>query len=322
MGKDAPLYVGIDLGGTTITSGILTSEGEIVDWENYPTLSRRGPAAVIGEMAERVGAMLDKNKIGIGRVERAGIASPGPLDFESGRIVETPNLKWKDVPIRDMLAEKLSLPVVLEGDAIAATYGEWWTGAARPYEDMVGLTLGTGVGGGVIIGNKVLHGFKGLAGHIGHMSIKVDGRICGCGNPGCLEAYASATAIRDRAREAIRAGAQSSLSDNLEHFDSRAVYDAALQGDALAQRIFDRTGFYLALGINNIFNILNPQAVVVMGSVANSWDLLQPATCKYLAQLAFPGIAEETVVLRGKLGDLAGLVGAAGRARGGNRDAH
>ncbi|HSR70674.1 MAG TPA: ROK family protein [Acidobacteriota bacterium] len=322
MVSDSPLYLGIDLGGTTITSGLLDSSGNILTWENYPTRGQRGPQGVIAEMARRVLAMLEQNDIAPSQVERVGIASPGPLDFSSGRIVETPNLKWEDVPLRDMLSERLDLPVVLEGDAIAATYGEWWTGAARPYEDVVGLTLGTGVGGGVIIGNRVLHGFRGLAGHIGHMSIKVDGRLCGCGNPGCLEAYASATAIRQRTREAIEAGAESVLAQQLEHLDSRAVYQAAQEGDELARRIFDKTGYYLAVGINNIFNILNPQAVVIMGSVANAWDLLQPAMEKYLKDLAFSGIAQETKVLRGTLGDLAGLVGAAGRARGGQRDAH
>ena len=310
-----PNYLGIDLGGTTTTLGLVGCRGQVLAWEAFATRAGRGPEATVEEIVQRAGRLADREGIEWARIAAAGIGSPGPLDLKEGKIIKTPHLKWSDVPLRSMLEQRLSKRVVLEGDAIAATYGEWWVGAAQPYHDVVGLTLGTGVGGGIILNDRIQHGFRGLAGHIGHMVIQDQGRLCGCGNQGCLESLASATAIADRTRLGLAQPNDSILAQYDGELDSRQVFEAARQGDALALSIFEETSYFLAVAINNLFNILNPQAVVLMGAVANAQELLIQPIRRHLKEMAFPGIAEASAVLLGKLGELAGAIGAAGCAR-------
>lgn len=308
-------YAGIDLGGTSIKVGLLNEAGKVLAWESFPTGVERGPAAIIGEMAERTRELAEKNGISFQNVVRVGVGSPGPLDLETGTVVFTPNLKWTNVPLRDMLAKRLRKKVIVDNDAVSATFGEWWQGAGKPYRDVVGLTLGTGVGGGIVLDGRIHHGFQGIGGHIGHMAIVAGGRPCGCGNRGCLEAYASATAIAARAEEALKGHADSILHPVEKPLTSKKVFEAAQKGDALALRIFDETAWYLATGINNVLNILNPEAVVIGGAVANAGEVLFEPLREHLKEMAFPRVYEETQIQKATLGELAGLIGAAGIAR-------
>jgi glucokinase len=306
------ICVGIDLGGTSVQVGLVTLEGKLVVCEQFPTLVERGHEAIIDEMAQRAVQLWEKEGFSADSIRGVGVGSPGPLDPETGIVLVTPNLKWENVPLKAMLVDRLSMQVAVDNDAVSATFGEWWVGAGKPYRDVVGLTLGTGVGGGIVLNGHIHHGFQGIGGHIGHMVIKAEGRLCPCGNKGCLEAYASGTAIAERTHEAL-AGDEATVLRRLDQpLTARTVYEAALKGDPLAHRIFDRTAFYLAVGINNILNILNPQAVVIMGAVANAGELLFHPLLSHLEKMAFARIYQETQILQGRLGEKAGVVGAAG----------
>ncbi len=311
---DSRLYLGVDLGGTSITVGLVDEAGKVLDWINFPTLAERGHQPIIQEIAQRAKELCRKEAGHYEMVAGVGVGSPGPLDLKTGTVIFTPNLKWKNVPLRDMLSALLDKPVVVDGDAVAATYGEWWAGAGQPYRDMVGITLGTGVGGGIVLDGRVHHGFLGVGGHLGHMIIVTNGRPCTCGANGCLEAYASATAIVDRSREALCRHPASILRRSEGGLTSKMIFEAAQRGDQFAQRIFDETGFFLAVGINNLLNILNPEAVIILGSVAKAGDTLFRPLKTHLKSIAFPHVFEETRILRGTLDQFSGVIGAAGLA--------
>jgi glucokinase len=313
--KKQPIYLGIDLGGTAFKVALFTETGELVASQTQPTLSERGPEDIMDRMAGLAIAMWEKEGYAKEEVLEAGIGSPGPLDLKAGTVVFTPNLGWKNVRLRDMMAERLGLPVTIDNDAVAATAGEFWVGAGRPYSDVLGITLGTGVGGGLIINGKIYHGAQDIAGHVGHMIIQMGGRQCGCGNRGCLETYASARGIVATATEASQQNPDSLLRSIKPPLTSRKVYEAAIQGDAAALQVFDDTARYLAAGINSAMNLVNPQAVIIMGAVANAGETLLAPLREHLGKMAFSQVFEGTKILRGTLGDLAGAVGAAGFAK-------
>ncbi len=314
MSKE-PVYVGIDLGATSFTVGLVTGEGELLASSNSPTLVDRGPVDIIDRMAAETIRLWEQNGYTRDEILEIGIGSPGPLDLKTGIVVTTPNLKWTNVPLRDMLAERLGKQVTLDNDGVSATFGEFWVGAGKPYDDVMGITLGTGVGGGLILGGRIHHGFQGIAGHIGHLVIEVNGRKCGCGNKGCLEAYASATGIVARTRDALIEDRSSSMHQ-LNPLTAKRIFEAAKSGDALALRIWDETGLYLAAGISSVMSLLNPEAIIILGSVANAGDILLNPINKYLKGMVLTSkLFEETAVARGTLGGFAGTVGAAGFAR-------
>ena len=314
MSKE-PVYIGIDLGGTSFTVGLVTAEGQLLASRNSPTLIERGPVDIIDRMAAETVRFWEDSGYQRDEILEVGIGSPGPLDLKTGVVLTTPNLKWTNVPLRDMLAERLQKQVTLDNDAVSATFGEFWVGAGKPYDDVVGITLGTGVGGGLILGGRIHHGFLGIAGHIGHMVIEVGGRQCGCGNKGCLEAYASATAIVARTRDALSRD-QSSRLHQVVPLTSKRVFEAAKVGDPLALQIWDETGLYLAAAISSVMNFVNPEAIILLGAVANAGEILLNPIKKYLKEMALTAqLLEETQVVKGTLGELAGAVGAAGFAR-------
>lgn len=313
--EEKQIYAGIDLGGTSITVGIIDDDGNTLVSDNFPTEAPSGPVAIIGRIAERTKRLGAQQGLSFEEVVAVGVGSPGPLDLATGTVILTPNLKWENVPLRDMLAERLGKPVVVRGDAVAATFGEWWAGAGKPYQDVVGLTLGTGVGGGIVLAGRLHEGFRGIGGHIGHMIIVAGGRRCGCGNLGCLEAYASATGIVGRTQEALAKEPDSMLHGFEKPLTAKKIFEAAQEGDKLALHIFKETAWYLAVAINSILNVLNPEAVILMGAVANAGELLFRPLRDHVKDMAFPGIYESTKILKGELGVLAGVVGAAGIAK-------
>ncbi|RPI28342.1 MAG: ROK family protein [Acidobacteria bacterium] len=309
-----PVYVGIDLGGTTFTIGLVRPDGQLVASANFETAIERGHEDIIDRMAQETVRVWERHGYSRDDILEVGVGSPGPLDLKTGTVITTPNLKWVNVPLRDMMSERLKLPVTIDNDAVSATFGEFWVGAGKPYNDVVGITLGTGVGGGIILGGRILHGAQDIAGHVGHMIIQLDGRQCGCGNLGCLETYASATGIVASTVEALKTG-RPSLLHSVTPLTSKRVWEAAVKGDSLALEIFDRTGYYLAAGINSVLNVINPEAVILMGAVANAGDILMNPVKQYLKKMSFPRVYEETRILRGTLGDQAGVIGAAGFAK-------
>lgn len=318
--------VGVDIGGTNLRVGRVALEGgappaRIRRWSTRPAL---GPDRVL----DRIVAMIRESVAEVGRDSVAGIGlgAPGPLDTESGVVAETPNLGWRDFPLRDLVAEACGLPATLDNDANCFTYGEWWMGAGRGCGHLVGITLGTGIGGGVVIDGEIQHGASGGAGEVGHMSVDFRGRPCACGARGCVEAYASGPAIASRAAEAIKDTGGSILASlvdgDLDAVTSETVSEAAAAGDRHAGEILRDTADVLAAAVANVIHLFNPEAVVIGGGVANAGEQLLRPLRHAVGRRVFGTHMRACRILRGELGDAAGVIGAAGvfgRAHPGHR---
>ncbi|HMA25660.1 MAG TPA: ROK family protein, partial [Gemmatimonadaceae bacterium] len=238
-----------------------------------------------------------------------------PLDRDKGIVIVAPNLGWRNFPLRDRIGERLNLPATLDNDANCATVGEWWQGAARGGTNVIGITIGTGIGGGLILDGKLFHGSSDVAGEIGHTTIDLNGRHCKCGNYGCLEAYASGPAIATRAREVLVREETASLlpsivGGHLESITAETVYKAAQQGDAVASEIVRDTARYLGVGIANLLNTINADVVVVAGGVTAAGDALFVPLRAEVRRRAFRPAVDATRIVAGELPGTAGVVGA------------
>ncbi len=306
--------VGIDVGGTNVVVGTVAEDGsEILGLVSEPTLPEQGPDAVVARIAKLARASLAAAK---GReIAGAGIGSPGPLDTKTGVVLLTPNLGWTNMPLRDRIAGELRLPATLDNDANCAIFGEWWRGAARGADHVVGLTIGTGIGGGIVLHGEIYHGASDVAGELGHMTIDSTGRRCKCGNYGCLEAYASGPAIAARAVEGVEAGAQTSLPDyvggDLSRITAQVVYEAAHDGDEYAREVVMDTAKVLGAGVANIINIFNPEVVVICGGVTLAGDKLFVPLRSEVKRLAFKPAVDVCRIVPGELTGTAGVYGAA-----------
>jgi glucokinase len=312
--------IGVDLGGTNIVAGALTLDGtKHLAMRSIPTNSSAGDEAVAERIVALVeGVFLDAiSETGATRQDFVGIGvgAPGPLDRERGMVLVAPNLGWKDFPLRDRIHERLRLPTTLDNDANCATFGEWWQGAARGGRNVIGLTIGTGIGGGLIIEGVLFHGASDMAGEIGHTTIDLNGRHCKCGNYGCLEAYASGPAIATRAREVLVREESASMMPSmvggkLDTITAQTVYDAAKAEDQVANEIVRDTARYLGAGIANLLNTFNPDTVVVAGGVTAAGDaLFQPLRAEVRRRAFMPAVRAVRIV-SGTLPGSAGVVGA------------
>ena len=310
--------IGIDIGGTNLVVGGVAEDGSrVVGDVKQPTDSARGPNAVINDVVTMARqAIAEVRRVDdAAEIVGAGAGAPGPLDRRKGVIFVAPNLGWVNFPLRERIQQALNIPVAIENDANCAVLAECWIGAARTGKYVIGLTLGTGIGGGIVIGGKLYHGASDAAGEFGHMTIQQNGRPCGCGNHGCIEAYASARAIAKRAVERIEAGEVSELTamsnGDLSRVTSRMVYDAARHGDPLAQDVADRTAEYLGAAIANLLNIFNPDIVVILGGVSHAGEALLEPLRREVASRAFKPAVDACHIVAGQLGGLAGVYGAA-----------
>ncbi|HEY0025464.1 MAG TPA: ROK family protein [Longimicrobium sp.] len=312
--------VGVDLGGTNIVVGLVPIEGgEVLGFRTVPTESVRGAKFVVDRIVSLVEAAITEVTAAQGTSRAAvagvGIGSPGPLDRKTGTVINTPNLGWRNFPLRDLVANQVKLPCALDNDANCATYGEWWLGAGRGVSSLVGLTLGTGIGGGIVLDGQIYHGCSDVAGEIGHMTIDSNGRKCKCGNYGCLEQYASGPAIALRAAEGIEAGAETSLVEmvdgKLEDITAATVYEATVQGDPYAAEVMKDTARFLGAGVASIINILNPEMVVIAGGVTRAGDTLFEPLRAEVRRRAFRSAQECCKIVPAELPGTAGVVGAA-----------
>jgi glucokinase len=307
--------VGIDLGGTSVAVGLVTPAGGLLECGEFPTEAGRGPEHVVQNIGRRVRSIAKSSDVPI---SLAGIGAPGPLDTATGMIVEMPNLGWRNLPLREMLHRELGFPVFLENDANAAAYGEFWVGAGAGSRCLVGLTLGTGVGGGIVIGGEVFRGVSDAAAEFGHMIVEIGGRRCGCGKSGCLEQYASAAAVARRAAELVAAGGSSLLADltggDVSLVTSEMVCRAAGEGDCLAGRVIAEAVSTLAVAVSNIVNALNPDTVVIGGGLAGAGDLLFGPLRAQVADLTFEVQCRAMHIVPTALGRCAGVIGSAGLA--------
>jgi glucokinase len=310
--------LGIDIGGTNLVVGSVSEDGSrIVATASEPTHAEAGAKDVLERLvglAERAIAATRKELPGA-EILGVGVGAPGPLDTKRGIVLLTPNLGWVNLPLRQIIHDRLGLPAALDNDANCAVLGEWWVGAARGARHAIGITIGTGIGGGLILDGKLYHGASDVAGEIGHTTIDTEGRRCKCGNYGCLEAYASGPNIALRAVEEIEAGAVSRLPSlvggDLSKVTAQTVYQAAQDGDDLALEVVNDTARFLGVGIGNLLNVFNPEAVVVCGGVTLAGDHLFVPLRREVARRAFKPAVSACRIVPGELAGTAGVYGAA-----------
>jgi glucokinase len=310
--------IGIDLGGTNLRTAIVDREGLIVARSDQPTLANRGPDAVIADIVASVDALIGGANVDRGSVAGVGLCTPGPLDLREGRIIHAANLPgWTNVPIRDALKERLHLLVALENDGNAAAFGEFRAGAGRGCDPLVMLTLGTGVGAGVVLDGRILHGHFDNAAELGHMVVVVDGLPCPCGQRGCLERYASADAVVRRVLDADqnrdrRGAVNPSRERERPDLTLRAedIAQASVAGDPLCRRVWDEACLYLAVACVNIQHAFDPQRIILGGGLANAGDFLLDAVRIRFGERTWTLHDDAPEIVLAQLGPDAGVIGA------------
>ncbi len=315
----APFYLGIDLGGTNIKSGVVDDLGRPLSSVSMPTQAHEGPRVGLDNIERAGRAAVERSGLGWDRIDGVGLGSPGTMDIQAGLLLDPPNLPgWINFPIRDELASRLQKQTVLQNDANAAAYGEYWAGAAQGTRSLVLLTLGTGIGCGIVEDGDIVEGRHSHGGECGHIIIQMDGgRVCSCGKVGHLEAYASATALVKRAHEALESEASPLLRKALAegNLTSEEVSIAAAAGDPLARRLMTETARYLAVGATCLMHTIDPDVVLFSGGMIAAGPTFLDEIRGFIKVLAFPIPARETRIAYAELGGDAGFIGAAGCAR-------
>jgi len=309
---DSPGFVlAFDLGGTHLRAALIDEDGAIHSGVKHQTPVTTTANEVVNALV--AAARESESRLPPGQLIRAvSVAVPGSVNAASGVVVQAPNLSSLDgFQLATALTSELGLAATVENDANAAAVGEMWRGAARGFRTIVCLTLGTGVGGGIILDGKLWRGVNNSAGEIGHTCVEPFSDVaCTCGSRGCLERFASATGIVRMTRE-TQSRFPNSVWQSGDQFTSADVYQAGVQGDALALEVMQRVGFYLGVALANLVNLLNPEMIVIGGGVANGWNLFAEEMKKQVAERAFPVPAAQVRIVRAECGDDAGLLGAA-----------
>ncbi|SNX53846.1 ROK family glucokinase [Thermoanaerobacterium sp. RBIITD] len=308
------LVCGIDLGGTKINTGIVDDNGKILYSVKVPTEAKNGPDHVINRIKESINDVLKKSSLKIDQISGIGIGSPGPLDSEKGIVEYPPNLPgWVNIPLVDILHKEFDTNIKLNNDANVAALAEYLFGAGKGIDDMVYITVSTGIGGGAIIGGKLYNGANSNAAEIGHHSINFDGpRWCNCGNPGCLESYASGTSLVKFAKKAIESGRDTILKNiPMDEIKAENIFEAAKSGDKLSIELIDAEAFYLGIGIVNIMAFYNPKRIIIGGGLSSQWDVLYDKMMKTVEERALKPNREICDVVKAELGGNVGLMGAA-----------
>jgi glucokinase len=308
------IYVGVDIGGTNIKVGLCDEQGNLIQTYEGPTDAEQGPDTVLDRIAEYVKAIVGQSSYDWEQVAGVGIGIAGFMDIPEGFVKLSPNFPgFRNVPVKRTLEAKLGRTVKIDNDANVAALGEAWGGAGRGFQHIVAYTLGTGVGGGIVIGGKIHQGATGMAGELGHMAIvpDIEAIKCGCGQMGCLETVSSATGIVRMAKEAVERGEITSLS-GIERLEAKDVFDAAKVGDEVAMRIVNRAAYYLGRSMAAVAVVVNPKRFVVGGGVAKAGDILFEPIRETFRKYT-PEVAQEGVdIVPATLGNNAGVVGAAG----------
>jgi len=313
------IFIGIDLGGTNIKVGCFDEQLRLIRKNSAPTDAKVAPEVVVDRIGRLIEELLAEEGLPPDSIAAAGIGAPGPARLADGIIIASPNLPlFKNVPLRDMVSNRLGVPVVLENDANAACWGEFVLGAGSDINDMVFFTLGTGIGGGIITDGRLLHGCADNGAELGHIIIYPGGRRCGCGQRGCIEAYASAESTAKRATEAIEAGAESTLKELLQtkgRITSKDVYEHLAAGDKLAKEITDGTAEALALACVNMLHITEPRRIVFAGGMIAAGQVLLNKIKEYFDEFIWSLKKETVEIAFATLGEDAGIIGAAALAK-------
>ncbi len=315
----AEVLLGIDLGGTLVKSALVSRDKKILSKDTRPTHAHEGLDAVLDVMVESAETVLEKSGHTRKDILAACVGSPGPGNPRTGVIFSAANLPgWKDVPLAKLMTERLGLPCFVENDANLACYGEYWLGAGQGTQNMCLLTLGTGVGGGIIISGQLLRGIDGTAAEIGHMIVERDGRQCGCGARGCLEAYGSVTGMLRTAAEGMADGRKTILTDRCagdpDVLTGEMISEVAAAGDEFATWVLQETGAWLGVGIAGLINLFNPEKIVLAGGMINAGPVLLNAIRMRAHHDAFDVPANRAEIVTAALEGDSGVLGAAGVA--------
>lgn len=313
------IAVGIDIGGTNTKFVLVSENGEVLSSSKKPTPSRaeesteKIESTLINNLKEFLDSGTSKTALEGKSITGIGIGAAGLIDRKHGKIIQSPNIApISDVPLRAIFEKEFSLPVVLENDANTYAYGEKWIGVGKDFDNFVVITLGTGLGCGLIYKGALYEGPM----EVGHMSVVPSGRYCTCGSYGCLESYASGRAIVDRAITSLEKGTESLLSQccdgNIYKITPEIVYQSALDGDSLSREVIREAGQFLGIGIANLLNILGIEAVIIGGGLIGAWDMFIEELKKEASRRAFKSLSAELKILKSTLSKDAGAIGAAG----------
>lgn len=306
--------VGIDLGGTKISGAVSDKDGNILYMKTIDTLASEGSDNVVARIIWLINHVLSEHNVCKEDVIGIGIASPGPLNSEEGIIIETPNLPFKNFPLKNTVEKATGIKTFIDNDANAAALGESLFGAGKEVENLIYITVSTGIGGGIIINKKLYRGKTGNAGELGHMTVEPNGPRCNCGNYGCLEVMASGTAIARVARERLKHSENLNDKDSLlfscEKISAKEVFECAFKGDKLALEVVDYTSNYLGIGIASLINIFDPDMIVIGGGVSKVGDILFSRLRKIAVERSFKIMSSTVKIVPASLGTDAGLVGA------------
>ncbi len=313
------VVIGMDLGGTNIKTALVSTEKKVIAKDSRPSNAEKGPEGVMDAMESAVTDLLQESKVSRSNVIACGIGAPGPMNWQTGVVYSPPNLLgWENVPLAQLMHQRLNIPCYVDNDANVACYGEYWLGAGQGTESMSVLTLGTGVGGGMVVFGQLMRGIDGTAAELGHIKVQRDGRMCGCGCKGCLEAYASVSGMIRTAVDAIGDYPDSSLykkyNDKLDELTGKAISDAAKKGDAFAKWVFEETATWLGLGIASLINLQNPERIVLCGGMIDAGDVLFEPVIRIAKANAFSVPAKRCEIVPAGLGSDSGVIGAAGCA--------
>lgn len=309
------VYIGIDVGGTGVQVGVVDEQGHILAKESFPTGVGRPYQEMIRDMADCTRAAVAKAGLSVEDIQSVGVGIPGIADAKTGNVIFCTNLGWRDIPLRDTFQQYLNKPVHIDNDATVAGLAESVAGVSAGTDSSVFMTLGTGVGGGIVIHGKVWSGFHGVGSEIGHMILELDGEPCTCGNRGCLERYCSATAIIRMARELVAVHPDSMVlsmaQGDPEKINAKIVFDAAREGDPIGTKVFRRYVRYLSQAIASIMQFLDPEVIVLGGGVSKAGAFLLDAVRQEVPKyLLFKGMPHARIELA-QLGADAGIIGAA-----------
>ncbi len=312
------LFIGVDLGGTNLRAGIVDVENSrVLALHSIPTLAREGHDTVMARMADLIRSIVSSVGLRLSAIQAVGIGVPGMLDLEHGRVVFLPNLpgEWRQVPLQASLANAVGLPVFLLNDARAITYGEWRFGAGRGVDTMACFTIGTGVGGGLVINGQLHMGIGGTAGELGHQTIDPHGPRCGCGNRGCLETLASGRAIAAQGAKAVMQGRTTAIGHlvdyDLNRITPQVIFEAALQGDEVAREIYEQAGVWLGIAVANVLVSVGPRKVIIGGGVVAAGDMLLDPIRRTIRERVTIMPVEQVDVLPASLGSDGGVIGSA-----------
>lgn len=313
------MYIGIDLGGTNIGIGIVDDENNLICKESNPTKKERGFNKITEDIVILISKIIKTNNISKDEIRGIGIGVPGIINPQNGVVVNCVNLKWNNVDIKKAIEDKLNIPVSVGNDATVAGVAELVVGAMKGCKSGVLITLGTGIGGGIIINGEVYDGFHGVGSEIGHMIVGENYYNCNCGRNGCLETFSSSTAIINYARKLIEEGNGSTIIDrvngDLINIDGKIIFEEAKEGDDIARKVIDRMTNYLAIGIMNIVSVIDPEIFVIGGGLSASGEYLLTMIREKLSKISYYNGMDIGKIALSKIGNDGGIIGAAALCR-------